>query len=420
MFYNRDMEAISKLRDLSTFMHLEPAGERPRAPFPDDGRPTMDGGALTGSGVGVAPCGMVVETKARKKRKKHDENGVFHAAMPGGKTMPLLKTLLTSACERNCNYCPFRAGRNYRRTTFKPQEMAKIYMDMVRAGLVRGLFLSSGIIGGGMKTQDKLIDTVEILRHKHHFKGYVHLKVMPGAEKAQIERSMQLANRLSVNLEAPNDGRLSTLAPMKNFGEELVRPLRWIEEIRQSQPASMGWNGRWPSTTTQFVVGGGDESDLELLATSEFLYKRLNLQRAYFMAFNPIRDTPLENRPAENPWREYRLYQASFLFRDYGFDLEEMPFTQEGNLPLDRDPKQAWAQTNLRDEPVEVNRAGRQELLRVPGVGPKSATTIVQARRQGTLRDIQHLRQLGIRTGPMEPYVLLDGTRPTRQLRLFP
>ena len=204
--------------------------------------------------------------------------------------------------------------------------------------------------------------------------------------------------RLSVNLEAPNDGRLATLAPMKNFGDELVRPLRWIEEIRQSQPAQLGWNGRWPSTTTQFVVGGGDESDLEILATSEFLYKQLKLQRAYFMGFNPIKDTPLENRPAENPWREYRLYQASFLFRDYGFDLEEMPFTQEGNLPLDSDPKRAWAQVNLRDEPVEVNRAGRQELLRVPGVGPKSATTIVQARRQGTLRDIQHLRQLGLRT----------------------
>jgi len=114
------------------------------------------------------------------------------------------------------------------------------------------------------------------------------------------------------------------------------------------------------------------------------------------------------------------LYQASFLFRDYGFDLEEMPFTAAGNLPLDQDPKRAWAAENLLHEPVEVNRAGREELLRVPGVGPKGATTIVQARRQGTLRDIQHLRQLGLHTGPMEPYVLLDGSRPTRQLRLFP
>ncbi len=396
------METLQKLQDLASHMDLEPAEEiAPRK----IGR--------------VAPCGLVVEEKPDRRKNKDEDLGIFHAAMPGGKTIPLLKTLLTSACERNCNYCPFRAGRNFRRTTFSPDEMAKTFTDMHRAGLVEGLFLSSGIIGGGVKTQDKINATAEILRQKYHFRGYVHLKIMPGSQKDQVEHAMGLANRLSVNLEAPNGSRLHKLAPLKKFELELLRPLRWIEEIRIALPPQQGWNGRWPSSTTQFVVGGGDETDLELLSTSEFLFRKMRLQRTYYSAFNPVPDTPLENRPAEDPLRQHRLYQASFLFRDYGFGLEELPFTPDGNLPRETDPKLAWAQLNLQYEPLEVNYAPREELLRVPGIGPQSATTIIQARRQGTLREMRDLRKLGVRTAPMGPFVLLDGKRPTRQLRLF-
>lgn len=368
----------------------------------------------------LAPCGLVVEEKSSQKRRKEEELGVFHAAMPGGKTIPLLKTLLTSACERNCNYCPFRAGRNYRRTTFSPDEMAKTFIDMHHAGLVDGLFLSSGIIGGGVRTQEKITDTAAILRQKYRFRGYIHLKIMPGAEKGQVEQAMQLANRLSVNLEAPNTLRLNTLAPLKQFEQELLQPLQWIEEIRQTQPAQGGWNGRWPSSTTQFVVGGAQESDLELLATAEFLFRRLKLQRTYFSAFKPVPDTPLEHLPAEDPLRQHRLYQASFLFRDYGFELEELPFTPEGNLPREKDPKQAWAEENLLYDPLEVNKAEHHQLLRVPGIGPKSARVIIAERRKGTLKELPDLRKIGVRTKPMEPYVLLDGRRPHRQMRLFP
>ncbi len=399
MFYNWSMNGINKLRIFSQHMHLEPAEETP---------PQLQR---------LAPCGQVVT--GRETAVSQPDPLIYHAKMPGGKTIPLLKTLLSSACERNCNYCPFRAGRNFRRATFKPEEMAKTFMDLYRAGIAEGLFLSSGIIGGGVKTQDKLIETAGILRHKHQFRGYLHLKIMPGAEKAQVERAMQLANRLSVNLEAPNDRRLAALAPMKQFIAELVRPLQWIEEIRQSKPAHGGWNGRWPSTTTQFVVGAAGESDLELLSTAEYLYKHVRLARAYFMAFSPIHDTPLENYPAENPLRQNRLYQASFLFRDYGFDLEEMPFTEAGNLPLDTDPKLAWAQVALRDDPVEVNRAKREELLRIPGIGPKGAATILAARRRGTLRQVRDLQVIGVHTRRLKPFILLDGKRPTYQLPLF-
>jgi predicted DNA-binding helix-hairpin-helix protein len=327
--------------------------------------------------------------------------------------------MITSACERNCYYCPFRTGRDFRRVTFKPEEMAKSFMDMYRAGMVKGLFLSSGIIGGGVRSQDKLLATAEILRQKHQFKGYIHLKIMPGVEKAQVERGMQLVDRLSVNLEAPNDKRLAKLAPLKQFMTELMQPLQWIEEIRNNQSTHLGWNGRWPSSTTQFVVGGVGESDLELLATSEYLYRQLSLSRAYFSLFRPVPGTPMENQAAENPWRQHRLYQASFLFRDYGFDLEEMPFTPEGNLPLDTDPKMAWAQVNLLHSPTEINRASREELLRVPGIGPKGAQAILGARRKATLRDVKELQAIGVRTKNLKPYVLLDGKRPLYQPSLF-
>jgi predicted DNA-binding helix-hairpin-helix protein len=402
LFYNLDMEQVEKLKKVSQFMHLEPAEEV--SPIPQR----------------LAPCGQVVTSQ--EEALKNPAPMVHNAVMPGGKTIPLLKTMLTTACERNCFYCPFRAGRNYRRVNFKPEEMAETFMTLYRAGIVEGIFLSSGIIGGGVKTQDKLIDTADLLRHKHKFRGYLHLKIMPGAEKDQVFRAMQLASRLSVNLEAPNDRRLADLAPKKVFFEELLRPLQWVEEIRQTQPPQLSWrraSNVWPSTTTQFVVGAVGESDLELLSTSEYLYKRLKLARTYFMAFNPVYDTPLENTPAENPLRQNRLYQASFLFRDYGFDLEEMPFTEAGNLPLDTDPKLAWAQVALRESPVEVNRAEREELLRIPGIGPKGAAAILAARRRGKLREVHDLQAIGVQTRRLKPFVLLDGKRPSYQLPLF-
>lgn len=400
----RSMETLVKLKTVATHMGLEPAEEVPAGPRPP--APPQ-----------VAPCGQALPSNNAQAR--NSQLGIFNAVIPGGKSIPLLKTLLTSACERNCYYCPFRAGRNFRRTTFKPEEMAQTFMGMYRAGMVQGLFLSSGIIGGGVRAQNKLLDTAEILRHKHGFRGYLHLKIMPGAEMAQVEWAMQLADRLSVNLEAPNDKRLAMLAPKKQFLEELLRPLQWIENIRRTQPRRQEKNGRWPSTTTQFVVGGVGESDLELLSTTEYLYRQLNLRRAYYSRFKPVSDTPLENHPAENPQREHRLYQASFLFRDYGFTLEELPFTEDGNLPLEMDPKLAYAQVHLTHEPVELNRAGRETLLLVPGIGPKSATTILQARRLGKLRTLHDLRAIGVRTKRLAPFVLLDGKRPTFQPRLF-
>ncbi len=409
------METIDKLRLMAEQMHLEPAEETPIVTPPAARRPAS---------IPLMPPGYTKPPACHTPDKKQ-QLGVFHASMSGGKTIPLLKTMLTTACERDCYYCPFRAGRNYRRESFKPAEMAQATMDMVNAGMIKGLFLSSGIIKGGATTQDKLLDTVEILRRRHHFQGYVHLKFMPGAERAQLEAAMRLADRVSINLEAPNSRRLAMLAPKKQFLEELLQPLQWAEEIRRTMPppaagpAAHRWEQRWASTVTQFVVGAVGESDLELLATVQHLYEKLQLSRTYFSTFHPIENTPLEHLPAESREREFRLYQSSFLLRDYGFEMEEMPFDQAGNLPRDVDPKLAWARANLIDEPVELNRAAPGELLRVPGIGPKGADAIVAARRRGTLREVADLRAIGVVASRLHPFVLLDGRRPAYQPTLF-
>jgi len=421
------MDAESKLALMATQMHLEPAEEAtgalraPQSPTakaacghsPAELRAAVEAGVMETLTKGnVNPAGRSLDAK-------RNSLGIYDAAMPGGKRAPLLKTLLTSACERDCYYCPFRAGRDYRRSTFKPDEMASVFHQMQRGGLVQGLFLSSGIAGGGMRTQDRLLATAEILRRKHGYTGYLHLKIMPGAERDQVRRAMQFADRISINLEAPSTERLARLAPHKVFTEELLRPLQWAEEVRQTQPPHLGWRGRWPSTVTQFVVGAAGENDVEILSTTAYLTQQLRLARTYFSAFSPVPDTPLENHAPENPWREHRLYQASFLFRDYGFDLEDMPFDSAGNLPLGRDPKLAWAEVNLAETPVEVNRAERRDLLRVPGVGPKGAEAILAARRRGRLRDLRDLQKIGVVAGRAAPFVLLDGRRPPQQLALF-
>ena len=352
-------------------------------------------------------------------QKQRDNIFIHPAQLPNGQKIKLLKTQLSSVCERDCFYCPFRAGRDFRRATFKPEEFAHVFMMLHQSKAAEGLFLSSGLAGGGIHTQDKLLDTADILRKKLKFRGYIHLKIMPGAEKAQVERAMQLADRVSVNLEAPNTERLARLAPHKQFVEELLRPLRWVEEIRQSQPAYKGWNGHWPSTVTQFVAGGADETDVELLTTTQWLHKNVRLKRAYFSAFQPVSDTPLENKAATDPMRQHRLYQASFLLRDYGFDLEELPFAQNGHLPLASDPKLAWARVHLISTPLEVNRAEKSQLIRIPGIGPKGAEAIVAARRTGKLRDLSSLKKLGILAERAAPYLLLDGRRAAQQLALF-
>ncbi|MGV8083790.1 MAG: radical SAM protein [Coriobacteriia bacterium] len=357
------------------------------------------------------------------KQPMQSEHFIHHALMPGGQKIPLLKTLLNSACERDCYYCPFRAGRDGRKPGFTPDELAAAFERLHRQGAVQGIFLSSALSGGGVRTQDALIKTAEILRGRYAFEGYLHLKLMPGAEYAQIERAMQLADRVSVNLEAPTRASLARLAPHKRLVEELVRPLQMVEQIRrQHEGAPGGWRNRarsGPSQTTQFVVGPGGESDKEIIDTVGYLRKTVGLARTYFSAFSPVRNTPFEDLPAESPVREHRLYQCDFLLRDYGFAVNEFSYDSEGKLPLAEDPKLVWARTHLAEEPIELNTAERSQLLRVPGIGPAGVKRILDARKESTLREMRDLRALGVITKRAAPFVLLAGRRPGHQMALW-
>src|SRR5258708_2667047 len=340
---------------------------------------------------------------------------ITNVSTPKG-SLPIVKTMLTTACERNCYYCPFRAGRSkMKRLTFSPDELAQGFDMLQRAGQVEGMFLSSGIIKGSVTTQDKIIDTAEIMRNRYNYRGYIHLKVMPGVEYEQLYRLMQLADRVSVNLEGPTQERLNALAPKKDFQRELLSMLQLAEEIRCEHPYE-----KLAGTVTQFVVGAVGDTDQELLSLSNSLYRQYGLTRAYYSGFSPVVQTPFENLPATDPLREHRLYQASFLLRDYGWRGNDLPLISAGNMQLELDPKRAWAERHLRQPPIDIINASRYHLLRIPGIGPVGADAIIKARRQERLTDLAHLRKLNIKAPEQAaPYILLDERKPSEQIRLF-
>lgn len=393
VLYNRDMKIKTAADTLKTLTQMgditlfEPAGDQPQS----EQSTTSDYQSTS-----LADC-------------------IAHLATPKG-PKPVLKSMMTTACERNCFYCPFRAGHSKtKRVTFTPDNMAGAFDTLQQAGKVDGLFLSSGIIKGSVTTQDKIIDTADIIRSKQHYKGYIHLKIMPGIEYDQLYRAMQLADRVSVNLEGPTQDRLSKLAPKKTFMDELVMMLQWAHKIRSEHP-----HEKLASTVTQFVVGAVGDTDLELLSMSDRLYQYAGLARAYYSAFRPVAGTPFETLASTAQIRQNRLYQSSFLLRDYSWDVEELPFLQDGNLRTDVDPKQAWADIHLKQQPIDLMLAEREQLMRVPGIGKVGAESILKARRQGALTELSHLKQLGIRTPhKLADYILLNGKRPMRQLTLF-
>ncbi|GAB4114999.1 MAG: putative DNA modification/repair radical SAM protein [Roseiflexaceae bacterium] len=356
-----------------------------------------------------------IETQQIQQGVKHPTGFLYHAQKSGGGTTKLFKVLQTNACRFACRYCFTSCAIKRQRTTFKPDELATTFMSLNRSRKVEGLFLSSGIVPDANTTMEKMLATVERLRLREGFTGYIHLKLIPGAAFEYIERAIQLADRVSLNLEGPNQERLSTLSPDKEFASSMWGRMAWAAELMRQARAKGLRAAR--SLTTQFVVGAAGESDRELLTTVAKAQQELNLHRAYFSAFHPIAASPFADIPAEDAARELRLYQADFMLRDYGFRPDELPYDANGLLPRDKTPKQAWAEQHLH-EPIELNQASRETLLRIPGIGPKSADKILAARRETRLRDLSQLRTLGVVTGWAAPYVLLDGQH-TEQARLW-
>jgi predicted DNA-binding helix-hairpin-helix protein len=358
-------------------------------------------------------CGKCGEGQTRVR----DDIGrwIYPAVRPDGRTVKMLKILQTNACEKDCFYCATRRGRDQPRTTFKPDELAETFDQIQRANLAEAIFISSGVVGGGTRTMERMLATAELLRGKYAFRGYLHLKLMPGAEPAAIERALQLADRVSVNLEAPSSEHLSKLSSTKRYSEELLAPLQIARRLIADNPTL-----RDKTMTTQFVVGAAGESDREIVARTTQLYREVGLARAYFSAFQPVPDTPLDGHAPTPLIREHRLYQTDFLFRRYGFTFDDVIFDPRGNLPTESDPKTVWAVNHPEFFPIELNRASKEQLLRVPGIGPISAQRILQMRRTRKFRAIEQLARVGADEKRAAPFILLDGRAPTQQLALFP
>jgi len=386
MCYTPSMSDIERLELLTRQMHLEPAEDCHANPLPSRGKEAI---------------------------------AVKTALMPNGQAIRLLKTLLSSYCEKNCLYCPFRSQRDFPRASFTPDDFARLFHSLYQSGFVEGIFLSSSVFHGAVKTQDLLLDTASILRKRYQFRGYLHLKIMPGAEKDQVQEAMMLADRLSVNLEAPHADALAKLAPQKDFHSDLLNQLQWIQEIRTEKSPDNAWKGSWPSSASQFVVGAAGETDLDLLSATENLYHQTKISRTYYSSFNPIEGTPLENHSPSPPKREFRLYQASFLLRDYGFSVEDLVYKESGNLSWEIDPKLAWAEQHLLHHPLEINTASRSKLLRVPGIGPARAARILSLRRTDPIKTFSKLRKMNLISQKSSPYILINGKSPTLQLHLF-
>lgn len=328
---------------------------------------------------------------------------IYPAVLPNGKTVLLLKILLSNECSNDCLYCLNRAGRDFPRYSLQPEELSRLFMNLYRRRYVKGLFLSSAVEVSPNATMEKMIKTVEILRMREKFKGYIHLKILPGVSFSYVKRAVELSDRVSVNLEAPNKLRLEKISRAKDFEEDLLLRMKWVSELTSQGkllPAGQ---------TTQFVVGATKESDKEILRATFSLYQKINLRRAYFSAFQPVEGTPLEGHPATPLIREHRLYQVDFLFRHYGFKLEEIVFGKEGNLSRELDPKAVWAFNHPERFPLEINKADRDELLKVPGIGPKSATRIVRERIRGKFHSLEELKRIGIRIKRVAPFILING-----------
>jgi predicted DNA-binding helix-hairpin-helix protein len=338
---------------------------------------------------------------------------------PGQRTR-LLRVLMTNACSFNCHYCPMRRDRELPRTLLKPEELVRIFLGALRRGWCEGLFITTGIPGRPAQVTDELIKALALLRERHRFGGYIHVKLPPGADDAQIERLTSLASRVSLNFEAACGASLADIAPDKNWDTtrsdfERVRGLVVTERKARAagRPADPLHPGGVSGMTMQFVVGATPDTDRTLIETVAGLRKGGGVHHPQFSAFRPIARTPMEERPAAPAMREHRLYQAAHLLTDYGFEDREVVFEPGGNLPLSLDPKAAWALAHPERFPVEVRTAPYEALVRVPGVGPGGARRIVAERGTSTIRGLADLRKIGVATTRAAGFLTIRGRRLT-------
>ena len=351
--------------------------------------------------------------------RRNPAPGVYKAAMPNGKFINLMRVMFTDFCKMDCHYCPNSHWVPRKRYAFKVDELANAFMEMRRRYMVDGLFLSSGIAGSGSKTTERLLKVVDAIRNKHGFKGYIHMKVMPGTDYQLVEAAYRLGTRLSVNIETPTIEMMQRLSKMKDMQRDILDPMSWIDKLIKQNPQGKGVT---VGQATQMVVGAADESDWDIFERIDQLYGEWNFKRVYYAPFQPVRYTPLEEHPATPMIREHRLYQVDWLKRVYKYSNEELRLAYDANgfLPYEDDPKQAIAVENLDAFPLDVNAATREQLLRSPGVGPTSAERIIRNRRAHRIDNWRDLQAMGVVRKRAWPFLRFPGHRPPRaqQLRL--
>ncbi|MCB2077427.1 MAG: putative DNA modification/repair radical SAM protein [Novosphingobium sp.] len=345
--------------------------------------------------------------------------GICHAYAPDGRCISLLKILLTNHCVFDCHYCVNRKSSNVRRARFTPQEVADLTLTFYRRNYIEGLFLSSGIVKNSDHTMEQLVEAARILREEHDFRGYIHLKTIPEADPELVHRAGLYADRVSINVELPTEAGLTRLAPDKDARtiEGAMGGMKMaIAEAKDAKKRFRHAPKFAPAgQSTQMIVGADTASDTQIIGKASTLYDRYRLRRVYYSAFSPIPDAsavlPLKRPPLI---REHRLYQSDWLMRFYGFEPGEVAQAAEvdGMLPLDIDPKLAWALKFRERFPVDVNRAPREALLRVPGLGTRAVGQILAARRQRTLR-LDDVGRLTVSVAKVRPFITTADWRPT-------
>ena len=361
---------------------------------------------------------------SRRVRKKAQignvlPSGLCHSVLPDGRTLCMLKVLYSNKCTHDCKYCINSTSMNNsvksKKTSFQPDELSKLFLNYYLRNYVEGLFLSSGVCKNVEHTMEDMIETVNILRNKYSFEGYIHLKILPSTPYYLIKDAALIADRISLNLEAPNKSRFTELSSTKNYKTDLLRRLAWIkgfknkrkyyDENRKYIPAGF---------TTQFVVGAAKESDLEILKMANWTYEKLNLNRSYYSAFSPIHGSPLENVEPAALGREHKLYQCDWLLRIYKYNFSELFFKEDGHLPMDKDPK-IYSALKFHSElfPLEINEASFDDLLKVPGIGPTSAKRIKRLSKNEKKKITKYiqLKNMGVVLKRARPFISLNGKR---------
>lgn len=351
-------------------------------------------------------CACGTSDKDRRRRGL-DGRWLYPVPLTRGGYGIMLKTLMTNVCTNDCRYCPLRGDSNVRRCSLTPDEVASTFLEYDRRRNLLGLFLSSGVIGTSDQTMDRLIAAASILRKRHHYRGYIHLKIIPGASTAAIDEALALSSAVSLNIETPGAQHFDRLSRSKNFMRDIIAPLKYL-----SEQTGKGTRHSRVKCTTQFIVGASDETDREIIHYMGGIYDKLKFQRVYFSAYqagandlNLFGERESTQTRHARLTREHRLYQVDFLLRRYGFGAAEMAYAPSGNLDLETDPKESWAVRHPEYFPIRVNTADRDTLLRVPGLGPVAVGRLLDARRHRRVSDLGGLRLARKLAAKAEPYL---------------